>query len=74
MSGRYDNVLFDQINRLLEVQNDQEGLKILLQSLRLNYKVTPSIAVYTSFGFSFDSPAGNELDNYPTSSKSGFII
>jgi iron complex outermembrane receptor protein len=34
----------------------------------------PSIAVYGSFGYSFDSPAGNELDNYETSSNPGVLI
>jgi iron complex outermembrane receptor protein len=29
----------------------------------LNFKLTPKIALYTSFGLSFDSPAFNELDN-----------
>jgi outer membrane receptor protein involved in Fe transport len=37
----------------------------------LNYKLTPHIALYTSYGFGFDSPAGNELDNYVYTSDSG---
>lgn len=74
MSGRYDNVYFDQINRLLEAQNDNRRFEEFTPKLALNYKITPVIAVYTSFGFSFDSPAGNELDNYPTSSRPGALI
>ena len=74
MSGRYDNVYFDQINRLLGVQNDQRRFEDFTPKFALNYKITPSIAVYTSFGYSFDSPAGNELDNYPTSTKPGALF
>ena len=74
MSGRYDNVYFDQINRLLEVQNDNRRFEEFTPKFALNYKITPIIAVYTSFGYSFDSPAGNELDNYPLSSNPGALI
>lgn len=74
LSGRYDNVYFDQINRLLEVQNDNRRFEEFTPKFALNYKITPIIAVYTSFGYSFDSPAGNELDNYPLSSNPGALI
>ncbi|MDP2366239.1 MAG: TonB-dependent receptor, partial [Ignavibacteria bacterium] len=65
ISGRYDNVYFDLINRLLASLNDNRRFEDFTPKFALNYKVTPSIAVYTSFGYSFDSPAGNELDDYP---------
>lgn len=74
ISGRYDNVYFDQVNRLLASRSTQRRFEDFTPKFALNYKVTPSIAVYTSFGFSFDSPAGNELDNYPTSSNPGLMI
>ncbi len=74
MSGRYDNVYFDQINRLLGVQSDKRRFEDFTPKFALNYKVTPSIAFYTSFGYSFDSPAGNELDNYPTSTNPGSLM
>ena len=74
MSGRYDNVYFDQINRLLGAQDDNRRFEDFTPKFALNYKVTPFIAVYTSFGYSFDSPAGNELDNYPTSSDPGALL
>ena len=74
MSGRYDNIYFDQINRLLGVQNDSRRFNDFTPKFALNYKVTPAIAFYTSFGYSFDSPAGNELDNYPTSTKPGALF
>ena len=74
MSGRYDNVYFDQINRLLAAQNDLKRFEDFTPKFALNYKITPALAVYGSFGYSFDSPAGNELDNYPTSSDPGALI
>ena len=74
ISGRYDYVYFHQVNRLLGAQNDQRIFEDFTPKFALNYKVTPSIAVYTSFGYSFDSPAGNELDNYPTSSDPGALM
>ncbi len=74
MSGRYDNVYFNQINRLLGAQDDNRRFEDFTPKFALNYKVTPFIAVYTSFGYSFDSPAGNELDNYPTSSDPGALL
>jgi iron complex outermembrane receptor protein len=36
--------------------------------LALNYKLTPSIAVYTSYGLGYDIPALSELNNTPVSS------
>ena len=74
MSARYDYIYFDQINRLLAVRNTNRTFADFTPKFALNFKVTPSVAVYTSFGYSFDSPAGNELDNYPTSSNPGLMI
>ncbi len=73
-SGRYDNVYFDQKNQLLESQNDIRRFEAFTPKFALNYKFTQSVAVYTSFGFSFDSPAGNELDNFPTSTNPSKLI
>lgn len=67
LTGRYDKVMFDNIDQLFEVRNSRETFEAFTPKAALNYKLTPSVAVYTSYGFSFDSPAGNELDNPPTS-------
>lgn len=69
ITGRYDNVLFDTKNQLFDVQSDVRAFEDFTPKAALNYKITPTIAAYTSYGLSFDSPAGNELDNYPISSK-----
>ncbi len=69
LTGRYDKVFFDSKNLLLEVQNDTRSFESFTPKAALNYKLAPSVAAYTSYGISFDSPAFNEMDNYPTSSK-----
>lgn len=73
-SGRYDNVYFDQKNQLLASQNDIRRFEAFTPKAALNYKITPYLAVYTSYGLSFDSPAGNELENYPLSSNPGTLL
>ena len=74
ISGRYDNVYFDKIDRLNASRNDNRRFEEFTPKFALNYKVTPSIAVYSSFGFSFDSPAGNELDDYPRIDRPAKLI
>lgn len=59
---------------MLNAQNDSRRFEDFTPKFALNYKITPSIAIYTSFGYSFDSPAGNELDNYPTSTTPGSLL
>ncbi len=73
LTGRYDNVTFAAKNRLLGSQDDRKKYEAFTPKLALNYKLTPYLSLYTSYGLSFDSPAGNELDNYPTSSNQGKI-
>lgn len=74
MSGRYDNVYFNQTNRLLEVQNDQRRFEEFTPKFALNYKIIPSVAVYSSYGYSFDSPAGNELDDFDRTDRPKKLI
>lgn len=74
LSGRYDNVYFDQKDQLLASRNDIKRFEAFTPKAALNYKITPSVALYTSYGLSFDSPAGNELDNYPLSSNNGATL
>ncbi|QQS35360.1 MAG: TonB-dependent receptor [Ignavibacteriales bacterium] len=74
VSGRYDNVYFQQVNRNFGAQNELLRYEDFTPKFALNYKVTPSIAVYTSYGYSFDSPAGNELDDYPKQNQPAFLL
>jgi iron complex outermembrane receptor protein len=74
LTGRYDRVLFNQIDQLLNVRSSQRTFDAFTPKFALNFKITPTIAFYTSYGYSFDSPAGNELANFPTSSDPGLLI
>jgi len=74
LTGRFDKVVFDQKNQINQSLNDVRRFEDFTPKAALNYKITPYIAVYTSYGLSFDSPAGNELDNFPTSSKPGKLL
>ena len=69
ITGRYDKVLFDNVNELLEIQNYTRSFEAFTPKIALNFKIMPFIALYTSYGLSFDSPAGNEMDNPPTSTN-----
>lgn len=70
-TGRYDNVTFSAKNRILGSNDDARRFEAFTPKVAMNYKLTPYLSIYTSYGLSFDSPAGNELDNYPTSSNQG---
>jgi iron complex outermembrane receptor protein len=74
ISGRYDNVYFDQVDRLNASRNDNRRFEAFTPKFAFNYKLTPSIAIYTSYGFSFDSPAGNELDDYPRTDRPAYLL
>jgi iron complex outermembrane receptor protein len=62
LTGRYDNVYFDVKDQWLAARSAFRRFTAFTPKAALNYKLTPYLAVYTSFGLSFDSPAGNELD------------
>jgi len=71
LSSRYDNVSFYDIDRLLEARNSKRKFEAFTPKLAFNYKFNPALALYGSIGYSFDVPAGNELNNPPTSSDNG---
>lgn len=68
LSGRYDHVGFVNRDQLLDVRSADRKFGKFTPKAAMNYKLTPTIAVYTSYGLGFDTPAGNELENYPLSS------
>jgi len=68
LTGRYDNVYFENKDMLLNSRSAFRRFEAFTPKAALNFKLTQSVALYTSYGLSFDSPAGNEMDNYPTSS------
>ncbi len=66
---RYDNMTFSADNRLFELRNARRQFNRATPKAALNYKFTPLVAAYASYGLSYDTPADNEMDNYPTSSN-----
>ena len=58
-------------NMLYGLQNSQRKFNRFTPKIALNYKLTPLIALYTSYGYAFDTPAAAELENYPYSSNNG---
>ncbi len=74
LTGRYDNVYYETVDQLLESRNAFRRFEAFTPKAALNFKLTQSVAIYTSYGLSFDSPAGNEMDNYPTSSNPSILI
>jgi iron complex outermembrane receptor protein len=63
LTGRYDYVTYKQTEETLPSRSDKRIFNAFTPKLALNYKLTPMIALYTSFGLSFDSPANNELES-----------
>jgi iron complex outermembrane receptor protein len=74
ITGRYDRVLFDFRNSIAQFQDTSRLFDKFTPKAALNFKITPNIAVYGSFGIGFDSPAGNEMDNYPFTSDNGYHL
>lgn len=74
LTGRYDKVVYDSKNYILESQNAKRSFEAFTPKVGLNYKLTPDVAVYTSYGLSFDSPAFNEMDDYPTDTRPSLQI
>ena len=74
ITGRYDRVTFRSENLLGSFQDTSRLFDKFTPKFALNLKLTPKIALYGSFGLSFDSPAGNEMDNYPFSSDGGLKL
>jgi iron complex outermembrane recepter protein len=71
ISGRYDKVVYDFKDELAGYRDTSRVFAEFTPKAALNLKITPHIAFYTSFGLGFDSPAGNEMDNYIYTSDGG---
>lgn len=61
LTARYDNVKYNQAEETLPSRTDSRKFNAFTPKLALNYKLTPMMALYTSFGWSFDAPAANEM-------------
>lgn len=74
VTARYDDVTFVAKNNILEVQNATRDFHDFTPKAALNFKITPMIAAFTSYGLGFDVPAGNEMDNFPTSTNPNVLL
>jgi len=63
LTGRYDHIGYRLQEETLPTRADRRWFHAFTPKLALNYKILPLVAVYGSFGYSFDSPANNELDS-----------
>lgn len=71
ITGRYDRVNYFSKNLIDDTQDTNRLFDKFTPKFALNLKLTPKIAMYTSFGLGFDSPAFNEMDNHSLTSDSG---
>ncbi len=62
-TGRLDNVFFERKNQQLSSTNSQKKFQQFTPKIALNFKPINSISFFSSFGFGFDTPAFNELEN-----------
>jgi iron complex outermembrane receptor protein len=63
LTGRFDNVVYDIKQETLPSLSDRKPYSAFTPKLALNYKITPQIALFGSYGLSFDSPANNEMES-----------
>jgi iron complex outermembrane receptor protein len=71
LSARYDNVEITNDNQLFSFQNSTRRFSRYTPRIAANYKFTPTIALYSSYGYSYDTPTASELQNYPYTSNAG---
>lgn len=74
ITGRYDRVVFENEDQNLAVRNAKRRFSSFTPKAALNYKITRTIAAYTSYGLGFDTPAGNELDNFDLTSNPNLTL
>ena len=74
ITGRYDRVNVAASNLLAGFQDTSRLFDEFTPKFAINYKFNQSMSVFGSFGWGFDTPANNELDNYPFSSDGGLKL
>jgi len=63
ITGRYDRITYDLQDETAQFLTGNRAFSGFTPKLALNYKIRPFLALYASFGWSFDSPAKNELES-----------
>jgi iron complex outermembrane receptor protein len=72
VSGRFDKFIYTRNEQIYNGYIDTERVfQQFTPKVALNYKLTPSIALYTSYGLGYDIPSADELDNYSQTSNGG---
>lgn len=74
ITGRYDRVNVAASNLLAGFQDTSRLFDEFTPKIAVNYKFNPGMSVFGSFGWGFDTPANNELDNFPFSSDGGLKL
>ncbi|MDZ4713570.1 MAG: TonB-dependent receptor [bacterium] len=74
VTGRYDNVTTNASDMIAGFRDTSRLFSNFTPKFALNYKLNSRMSIYGSFGFGFDVPANNELDNYPFSSDGGLKL
>jgi iron complex outermembrane recepter protein len=63
ITARYDNVIYDIRQETAPSLTDRKPYSAVTPKVALNFKIGPQIALYGSYGLSFDSPANNEMES-----------
>ncbi|HAY34513.1 MAG TPA: TonB-dependent receptor [Ignavibacteria bacterium] len=71
ITGRYDNVITSKSDLIAGFRDTSRKFSNFTPKFALNYKLNPRMSIYGSFGYGFDVPANNELENFPFSSDGG---
>ncbi|MBK9404075.1 MAG: TonB-dependent receptor [Ignavibacteria bacterium] len=74
VTGRYDRVVTSAQDLIAGFKDTSRLFDKFAPKFALNFKLTPRMSIYGSFGLGFDTPANNELDNYPFSSDGGLKL
>jgi len=74
ITGRYDRVVTAATDLLAGFRDTSRLFDNFTPKFALNFLLTQQMSIYGSFGFGFDVPANNELDNYPFSSDGGLKL
>ncbi|MBI2417206.1 MAG: TonB-dependent receptor [Ignavibacteriales bacterium] len=70
LSGRYDRNVFNRdVFNPYRYTDSTIKFEKFVPKIAFNYKLTPVIAIYTSYGIGYDFPALSELANTPFSSN-----
>lgn len=74
LTGRYDRIRVSASDLLASFRDSSRLFDKFTPKFALNFKFNPSMSVYGSFGWGFDTPANNELDNFAFSSDGGLKL